>query len=135
MSYHLKIHMCLLKDIEFHSNHGHKLINSQYFEWEQRKYCNFQNNFLHSNTVLTERVAYFILLYYSHKFSKPGIYLNLLGLMFSEHPLNVKFDQVLAEIFEVKDTWYHSFIFMLMVWIWLRRKLLRSEDFVLKAID
>ena len=38
---------------------------------------------------------------------------NLLVLKFSKHPLHVQFDQVLAEIFEVKDTWYHSFIFML----------------------
>ena len=38
---------------------------------------------------------------------------NLLVLTFSKHPLHVQFDQVLAEIFEVKDTWYHSFIFMI----------------------
>ena len=38
---------------------------------------------------------------------------NLLVLTFSKHPLHVQFDQVLAEIFEVKDTWYHSFIFLL----------------------
>ena len=29
---------------------------------------------------------------------------NLLVLTFSKHPLHVQFDQVLAEIFEVKDT-------------------------------
>ena len=31
---------------------------------------------------------------------------NLLVLTFSKHPLNVQFDQALAEIFEVKYTWY-----------------------------
>ena len=39
---------------------------------------------------------------------------NRLVLTFSKHPLDVQFDQVLGEIFEIKDTWYHSFIFMLM---------------------
>ena len=38
---------------------------------------------------------------------------KLLVLTFSKHPLHVQFDQVLAEIFEVKDTWYHSYIFMI----------------------
>ena len=38
---------------------------------------------------------------------------NLLVLRFSKHPLHVQFDQVLAEIFGVKDTCYHSFIFMI----------------------
>ena len=38
---------------------------------------------------------------------------NLLVLTFSKHPLHVQFDQVLAEKFEVKDTWYHFFIFMI----------------------
>ena len=37
---------------------------------------------------------------------------NLLVLTFSKHPLHVQFDQVLAEIFEVKDTWLESFISM-----------------------
>ena len=29
------------------------------------------------------------------------------------YPLHVQFDQVFPEIFEVKDTWFHSFIFIL----------------------
>ena len=37
---------------------------------------------------------------------------NLLVLTFSKHPLHVQFDQVLAEIFEVKDKWLESFISM-----------------------
>ena len=32
---------------------------------------------------------------------------------FSKHPLYVQFDQILPEIFKVKETWCHSFIFML----------------------
>ena len=36
---------------------------------------------------------------------------KLLVLMFSKHPLHVQFDQVLAEIFEVKDTWYHCLFY------------------------
>ena len=32
---------------------------------------------------------------------------NLLVLTISKHPLLVQFDKVLAEIFEVKETWYH----------------------------
>ena len=38
---------------------------------------------------------------------------NLLVLTFSKHPLHVQFDQVLAEIFEFKDTWLESFISMI----------------------
>ena len=38
---------------------------------------------------------------------------KLLVLTFSKHPLHVQFDQVLAEIFEVKDTWNQSFIFLI----------------------
>ena len=38
---------------------------------------------------------------------------NLLVLTFSKHPLHVQFDQVLAEIFEVKDKWLESFISMI----------------------
>ena len=38
---------------------------------------------------------------------------NLLVLRFSKYPLHVQFYQVFTEIFEVKDTWYHSFIFMI----------------------
>ena len=34
-------------------------------------------------------------------------------LTISKHPLHMQFDQFLAEIFEVKDKWYHSFIFMI----------------------
>ena len=45
-------------------------------------------------------------------FQNQGQIWNLLVLTFSKHPLHVQFDQVLAEIFEVKDTWCHSFIFM-----------------------
>ena len=35
---------------------------------------------------------------------KPGTDLESADLRFSKHPLHVQFDQVLAEIFEVKDT-------------------------------
>ena len=56
---------------------------------------------------------------------------NLLVLTFSKHPLHVQFDQVLPEIFEVKDIWCHSFIF-LFSFLWF---LLRSQYFVLKAIN
>ena len=60
---------------------------------------------------------HFVLLYYSHKpwvnFQKQGQIWNLLVLTFSKHPLHLQFDQVLAEKFEVKDTWYHFFIFMI----------------------
>ena len=38
---------------------------------------------------------------------------KLLVLTFSKHPLHVQFDQVLAEIFEVKDIWNQSFIFLI----------------------
>ena len=38
---------------------------------------------------------------------------NLLVLTFSKHPLHVQFGQVLAEIFEFKDTWLESFISMI----------------------
>ena len=37
-------------------------------------------------------------------FQNQGQIWNLLVLRFSKHPLHVQFDQVLAEIFEVKDT-------------------------------
>ena len=47
---------------------------------------------------------------------------NLLVLTFSKHPLHVQFDQVLAEIFEVKDTWYHSFIFMIVDFLDMKRR-------------
>ena len=33
--------------------------------------------------------------------------------VFSKHPLHVQYDQVLAEIFEVKDKWLESFISMI----------------------
>ena len=46
-------------------------------------------------------------------FQNQGQIWNLLVLTFSKHPLHVQFDQVLPEIFEVKDTWCHSFIFMI----------------------
>ena len=45
-------------------------------------------------------------------FQNQGQFKNLLVLTISKHPLHVQFDQVLAEIFEVKDTRYHSFIFL-----------------------
>ena len=45
-------------------------------------------------------------------FQNQGQIWNLLVLTFSKHPLHVQFDQVLAEIFEVKDTRYYSFIFI-----------------------
>ena len=34
------------------------------------------------------------------------------NLTFSKHPLHVQFDQVLAEIFEDKDTRHHFFYFL-----------------------
>ena len=37
-------------------------------------------------------------------FQNQGQFWNLLVLTISKHPLLVQFDQVLAEIFEVKDT-------------------------------
>ena len=45
-------------------------------------------------------------------FQNQGQFWNLQVLTISKHPLHVQFDQVLAEIFDVKDTWYHSIIFM-----------------------
>ena len=39
-----------------------------------------------------------------NKFQNQCQFWNLLVLTFSKHPLLVQFDQVLAEIFEVKDT-------------------------------
>ena len=47
-------------------------------------------------------------------FQNQGQFWNLLVLTISKHPLLVQFDQVLAEIFEVKDTWYHFLILMTM---------------------
>ena len=65
-------------------------------------------------------------------FQNQGQIWNLLVLTFSKHPLHVQFDQVLAEIFEVKDTRYHSFIFMR---IDLRRwKKQKSEQFDPKIV-
>ena len=58
------------------------------------------------HAVLAERVAYFITPTNIGQFSKPGTDLKSAGPNFSKHPLHVQFDQVLAEIFEVKDTWY-----------------------------
>ena len=46
------------------------------------------------------------------KFQNQCQFWNLLVLTVSKHPLQVQFNQVLAEIMEVKDTWYHSFVFM-----------------------
>ena len=60
------------------------------------------------------------------------MYWNLLVLTISKHPLRVQFDQVLAEIFDVRDTRYHSFIFMR---IDLRRwKKQKSEQFDPKIV-
>ena len=61
------------------------------------------------NTVVLRRVQYFVLLNYQNQ---EQIW-NLLVLTFSKHPLHVQFDQVLAEIFEVKDKWLESFISMI----------------------
>ena len=47
------------------------------------------------------------------QFSKSGTDLKSAVPTFSKHPLHVQFDYILAEIFEVKDKWYHSFIFMI----------------------
>ena len=64
------------------------------------------------NTVLAERVAYFVLLICSIiSTNLSQNFLNLLVLTFSKHPLHVQFDQVLAEIFKVKDSL--TFIFMI----------------------
>ena len=46
-------------------------------------------------------------------FQNQGQFQNLQVLTISKHPLHVQFDQVLAEIFDVNDTWYHSFIFII----------------------
>ena len=46
-------------------------------------------------------------------FQNQGQIWNLLVLTFPKHPLHVQFDQVLAEIFEVKDKWLESFISMI----------------------
>ena len=46
------------------------------------------------------------------KFQNQCQFWKLLVLTISKHPLHVQFDQVLAEIMEVKDTRYNSFIFM-----------------------
>ena len=44
---------------------------------------------------------------------KPGTGLESSGPEVFKIPLHVQFDQILAEIFGVKDTCYHSFIFMI----------------------
>ena len=54
-----------------------------------------------------------LLLQILDNYQNQGQFWNLLVLTISKHPLHVQFDQVLAEIFEVKDTWYHSVIVML----------------------
>ena len=46
------------------------------------------------------------------KFQNQCQFWKLLVLTISKHPLHVQFDQVLAEIFEVKDKWLESFISM-----------------------
>ena len=53
-----------------------------------------------------------LLLQILDNYQNQGQFWNLLVLTISRHPLYVQFDQVLAEIFEVKDTRYHSFIFL-----------------------
>ena len=45
-------------------------------------------------------------------FQNRGQFWNLLVLTISKHPLHMQFDEILAEIFEVKDTRYHSFLFL-----------------------
>ena len=45
-------------------------------------------------------------------FQNQGQFQNLQVLTISKHPLHVQFGQVLAEIFDVKGTWYNSIIFM-----------------------
>ena len=57
-----------------------------------------------TNTVLAQRVEYFVLLYYSPKswsiFKTRGRF----EICWSSPDQHVQFDHVLAEIFEVKDT-------------------------------
>ena len=56
------------------------------------------------NRVVEISLLYFVLLYYSHKFwtiIKTRVSFEIM-----------QFDQVLTDIFEVKDTRYHSFIFL-----------------------
>ena len=54
-----------------------------------------------------------LLLQILDNYQNQGHIWNLLVLTISKHPLHVKFDQVFAEIFEVKDEWSHSLIFMI----------------------
>ena len=54
-----------------------------------------------------------LLLQILDNYQNQGQFWNLLVLTISKHPLHVQFDQVLAEIFEVKDEWSHSLIFMI----------------------
>ena len=65
-------------------------------------------------------------------FQNQGQFQNLLVLTVSKHPLHVQFDQVLAEIFEVIDTRYHSFIFMQIDFRWWKKQ--KSEQFVTKIV-
>ena len=53
-----------------------------------------------------------LLLQILDNYQNQGQFWNLLVLTISKHPLHVQFNQVLAEIFEVKDKRYHSFIFL-----------------------
>ena len=46
-------------------------------------------------------------------FQNQGQLWNLLVLTISKYPLHVQFDQVLGEIFEVKEEWSDSLIFMM----------------------
>ena len=70
--------------------------------------CKINKKFL--STVPIKKVWYFEIFV---NFQNQGHIWNLLVLMFSKHPLHMQFYQVLVEIFEVKDTWYHSLIFMI----------------------
>ena len=54
-----------------------------------------------------------LLLQILDNYQNQGQFWNLLVLTISKHPLHVQFNQVLSEIFWVKDAWYHSFIFLL----------------------
>ena len=74
-----------------------------------------------------------LLLQILDNFQNQGQFWNLLVLTISKHPLHVQFDQVLAEIFDVKDTWYHSIIFMTLnlTKFWLRYLRLKTNDPIL----
>ena len=98
-------------------------------------------------TVRTELKRLFILYSRDHKFvvfcfalllpqildyfQNQGQFWNLLVLTISKHPLLVQFDQVLAEIFEVKEIWYHFLILMTMDFT--ERKIIEIWTFCVKS--